>query len=42
MFRFLKVIKNRDIFGHPIVLTLNDKGDSVHNTLAGGFISLII
>ena len=42
MFKFKNFIKRRDIFGHPIELTLNDKGDSVHNTLVGGSISVVI
>ena len=42
MFKFKNFIKQRDIFGHPIELTINNKGDSVHNTLVGGFISLLI
>ena len=42
MDKIYRFIKNRDIFGHPIELTLNDKGDLVHRTLIGGFISLII
>ena len=36
-----KVIRNQDIFGHPVNLNFNNNG-SVHKTLCGGVASLLI
>ena len=36
----ISFIKDRDMFGHPIGLTL--KGDDTYNTLIGGFFSIVI
>ena len=37
----LKLIKSLDLFGHPIVLSFNNKGNT-HNTLLGGSVSILI
>ena len=34
-----KKIVNSDMFGHPVSLNFNKKGDT-HNTLCGGMLSL--
>ena len=35
------LIRNRDMFGQPVLLNFNKKGNT-HNTFIGGFISLFV
>ena len=37
----LSCLRNRDIFGHPIKLNFDKKGDS-HKTVIGGFFSMLV
>ena len=34
-------IRNRDIFGHPVLLNFNKRGDT-HNTVIGGCMSIFV
>ena len=37
---FTNFIRNRDLFGNPITLSFNKKGNT-HQTLVGGFVSIV-
>ena len=37
----IRLLKQQDLFGHPIELTFNNKG-STHKTLCGGVVSIVI
>ena len=37
----LKFLRDQDLFGHPVLLTFNNKGTH-YNTSCGGFVSIVI
>ena len=41
MGKISKFIKTKDVFGHPIQLVFNQKGNT-HNTLIGGICSIVM